>query len=546
MKAQGLVKVGRGVVLGALVLTLQPGAALAQWTHTGDASVEGKLGVGTQDPARGFHLQSHSGIFRIDRDADPTSFMLARTAPGDFATIWKTFLFGVKASGVDDGEFTIRDMGAQVSGVVSSRRLTIANNGRFAFGDVATPLAGLHIRNPVAGDILGLDKVDGTRVVTVQDDGDLYAYGEDLELRNTSTTSDGYDLGLPSTLLANTGDPGDESFIALNGDTAIICSSGDDGLLQIMDEDGDQKLHEFGNSYLYFGTPSDFSIVTTNHGAGDQLKLWTSGDGMYFFTDYDNNTALATWAYRWYDGGTGSGDLRMGLTAASGNLYTDGSMNQNHAFDLAEAYWKSEDGIEAGDVVCFDPEQPNAVVLALAAGDPTVVGVVSTDPGIVMGGGAFSAEKLADLWGEEVGAQFAKERVKIEKNLAENDPYLKERAAKMGHMKSALAKGGKKADAAQAKAQITQEEQEIADVLETGALEAFCAEHLVKVALAGRVPVKVDASYGAIRAGNLLVASATPGHAMRVENPAAGTVIGKAMESLASGQGTIMMMVLNR
>ena len=64
--------------------------------------------------------------------------------------------------------------------------------------------------------------------------------------------------------------------------------------------------------------------------------------------------------------------------------------------------------------------------------------------------------------------------------------------------------------------------------------------------MAGRVPVKVDAAYGAIQIGDLLVASATPGMAMRADNPAAGTVVGKALESFASGQGTIMMMVLNR
>jgi hypothetical protein len=64
----------------------------------------------------------------------------------------------------------------------------------------------------------------------------------------------------------------------------------------------------------------------------------------------------------------------------------------------------------------------------------------------------------------------------------------------------------------------------------------------VLVAQSGRVRIKVDARYGAIRAGDLLVTSATPGHAMRANPKKAlpGTILGKALESLASGRGEIL------
>jgi hypothetical protein len=55
--------------------------------------------------------------------------------------------------------------------------------------------------------------------------------------------------------------------------------------------------------------------------------------------------------------------------------------------------------------------------------------------------------------------------------------------------------------------------------------------------------VKVDATYGAIQPGDLLVSSPTPGHAMRAHNPATGTVIGKALSPLDSGTGTVAVMV---
>ncbi len=67
------------------------------------------------------------------------------------------------------------------------------------------------------------------------------------------------------------------------------------------------------------------------------------------------------------------------------------------------------------------------------------------------------------------------------------------------------------------------------------------------LALAGRVPVKVSAENGAINPGDLLVASGTPGHAMRApSNPAAGTVIGKALGRLGAGTGRVEMLVMLR
>jgi hypothetical protein len=69
----------------------------------------------------------------------------------------------------------------------------------------------------------------------------------------------------------------------------------------------------------------------------------------------------------------------------------------------------------------------------------------------------------------------------------------------------------------------------------------------VPVALAGMIPVKVSAENGPIRAGDLLVSSSRPGRAMRAPAvPAPGTVLGKAMQSLTSGDGTVQMLVMLR
>ena len=64
----------------------------------------------------------------------------------------------------------------------------------------------------------------------------------------------------------------------------------------------------------------------------------------------------------------------------------------------------------------------------------------------------------------------------------------------------------------------------------------------VLVSHSGRVRIKADARFGAIRIGDLLASSPTPGHAMRADGDRVrpGTVLGKALESLPSGQGDVL------
>jgi hypothetical protein len=65
------------------------------------------------------------------------------------------------------------------------------------------------------------------------------------------------------------------------------------------------------------------------------------------------------------------------------------------------------------------------------------------------------------------------------------------------------------------------------------------------VALVGKVYCKVDAEYAPIEVGDLLAASPTAGHAMKVtdRNEAFGAVIGKALGRLDAGRGLIPMLI---
>jgi hypothetical protein len=67
----------------------------------------------------------------------------------------------------------------------------------------------------------------------------------------------------------------------------------------------------------------------------------------------------------------------------------------------------------------------------------------------------------------------------------------------------------------------------------------------VPLAVVGVVPCKVTAENGAIRPGDLLVASSVPGHAMKATDrmKMVGAVVGKALGALESGTGVIQVLV---
>jgi hypothetical protein len=66
------------------------------------------------------------------------------------------------------------------------------------------------------------------------------------------------------------------------------------------------------------------------------------------------------------------------------------------------------------------------------------------------------------------------------------------------------------------------------------------------VASWGVVLVRADAAYGAIGVGDLLTTSPTPGRAMRAGEAGPGTVLGKALEPLEVGQGSIRILAMLR
>ena len=66
------------------------------------------------------------------------------------------------------------------------------------------------------------------------------------------------------------------------------------------------------------------------------------------------------------------------------------------------------------------------------------------------------------------------------------------------------------------------------------------------IVTSGPVEINADAGYGAIRPGDLLTASPTPGHAMLATEARPGTIVAKAIGGLESGMGKLRVVVMLR
>ncbi len=256
----------------------------------------------------------------------------------------------------------------------------------------------------------------------------------------------------------------------------------------------------------------------------------------YQYTDashiavFDANDTSTTAYFAWNVHGNAVSN-RIAKLEEDGDLRIGGALTEHAYSDIAESFLATE-ALEPGELVAIATARPDAVRRTHGADDGAVIGVVSTDPGVVLAGTPFHAGQLAEVWGDAIGAEYSAAIPKLRERVRVAYPEIDQSLAE-------LAKEAEATEAADGA--FAERRREIDENVESLALELFFSERFVPVALAGRVPVKVDASYGAIAAGDLLAPSPVPGVAMRASTP--GPVVGTALEGLASGRGKILVFV---
>ena len=306
------------------------------------------------------------------------------------------------------------------------------------------------------------------------------------------------------------------------------------------------------------------------------MTLDLDGVQMFFRVDADADDDAGALPHRftWYNNNFNAGSRAMELRSTGpnpdlGNLTIAGSLTQN-GFDLAEMFLAARQ-VRPGELISIDDSRPDAVRPAVAGDGGRILGIVATDPGVILGGAAFSVDALRRQWGDELADEFERERPALEVEVYAEHAGLREQAASLVSPGAFAQDRERRLDepARQAPQQVPdtsdgaesapvrphgpflheaelQEAYEDALILhETDLFDAVLAKfqerRFARVALSGRVPVKVDASFGSIQAGDALTASPIPGVAMRAEG--AGWIVGTALEAMPFGSGTILAFV---
>lgn len=109
----------------------QPLVQMMSYDVTGNFTISGSLGVGTDNPLRAVHLRGPNAVFRMDRSQDTAAFIIARTDASS-NNVLKAFSVGVNATALNAGEFIVNDLGQNATGA-GTRRMTIDNSGNAIF-----------------------------------------------------------------------------------------------------------------------------------------------------------------------------------------------------------------------------------------------------------------------------------------------------------------------------------------------------------------------------------------------------------------------------
>ncbi len=80
-----------------------------------------------------------------------------------------------------------------------------------------------------------------------------------------------------------------------------------------------------------------------------------------------------------------------------GSIYASSTVITN--VDLAENYFVRDSSLEAGDVVAIDPLATTSIVKAGSVGSSTMIGIISTAPGLVLGGASSTSTRPVALAG---------------------------------------------------------------------------------------------------------------------------------------------------
>ncbi len=264
---------------------------------------------------------------------------------------------------------------------------------------------------------------------------------------------------------------------------------------------------------LTFDNDSSADTYFTHDSANSRLRLWVDNQETARFIGVSSTSSIS--------------------------MEIHGTLSQSQAFDIAEMYPTFDDSIEAGMIVSLEEsENGPAYTLTKARGsqDGNIFGIVSTKPGVIMGGGSFRDEfcesvrvKGADVIINEEIQKITRPQQNALKDALQNT--VNESSESSSSFDNSLAE------------QTGNIKEEQIDTIKDQ-VNACLATHELPVALNGRVPVKISENSQRIKVGDgLTVSNISLGYAQKATSRE-DIIIGKALEVWEPGSDNDSIMVV--
>ncbi len=418
--------------------------------------------------------------------------------------------------GVDDGEGDVFRIGTSGLSSITDPLITLDPDGNFGVKedspdrkiDITSDESedGIDINNTAGGGdpVIRFQLSGSNEYVMGVDDSDSDRFRIGLESVNDSLfTLDGSsgNVGIgssaPGEKLVVQTDTDDDGIVVNNtnsgdGDPVIAFSLNGNRKFTMGVDDSQADRFKIGstgisdNTFVTIESDGDFGIGTYN--PNERLSVNDSSD---LSANLDLVQLTVT---------SGSSDDCQIIEATRGNnivfrVFGDGDVTADGTFsgggaDFAEMIRIAPGAstVEAGDVLVIDTDNPRATKKSSSSRSTLVAGIYSTKPGFL-----GSEREWDNPYGEARSAEYDGKGVEDEQVFR-----IEDMASKFDE---------------------------------------------VPLAVVGIVPCKVSAENGPVRIGDLLVTSDTPGHAMRDDDPAVGTVLSKALGELPSGTGVIKVLL---
>jgi hypothetical protein len=369
------------VLWSAVSMQAQP----CTWVSPGDKITElcGPVGIGTSAPWGGLHVK---GLGQASASPELTS-----------------------TTGQHGSTLFLQDTGGDV-----------ANGGMIAFGAAQGHFAAIkgHINNGTlntTGGLLFLTR-NTTSDTTLTERMRLFGNGHlaigttadtaRLHIVETSPSAWALNVDLAATISANGNTTGYGQVIGANYNvlSGITNTGNAIGIHVAATNSGSGTLTQTVGQVLYSGATGG-GTVSTAYGSVISLVGPSVATGFGLLIE----DIQATTGYAIYQSGTNdlshfAGKVGIGTNSPAyplhvvGNVRIDGQLTgtniQAQYQDVAEWVPSTED-LAPGTVVVIDPSIDNTVVKSTRAYDMTVAGVVSAQPGIILGTGSASKEQIA-------------------------------------------------------------------------------------------------------------------------------------------------------